>query len=77
MLDEADLAGGCTLRDITLPPGSLVMMIRRGERYIVPTARRRLAGDALLIIKEEDRQGVRCEALHLVDAVDGGDVRDD
>lgn len=57
VLDEADLAGGCTLRDITLPPGSLVMMIRRDERYIVPDGKRRLApGDALLIIKEEDRQ---------------------
>lgn len=56
-LTERELAGGNTLRDMQLPAGSLVMMIRRGERYIVPNGTRHLQpGDRLLIIKEE-REG--------------------
>lgn len=54
-LTEEHLAGGCTLRDMSLPEGSLVMMIRRGRRYIVPNGTRRLhPGDKLLIIKENE-----------------------
>lgn len=53
-LNEQNLEGGNTLRDMHLPAGSLVMMIRRGSRYIVPNGTRRLQpGDTLLIIKEE------------------------
>lgn len=52
-LTEAHLAGGNTLRDMQLPAGNLVMMIRRGGRYIVPNGTRKLVpGDKLLIIKE-------------------------
>lgn len=55
-LTEEHLAGGCTLRDMSLPEGSLVMMIRRGSRYIVPNGTRRLhPGDKLLIIKESEK----------------------
>lgn len=40
-----------------LPAGTLVMMIRRGSRYIVPNGTRRLQpGDTLLIIKEEKEE---------------------
>ena len=54
VLSEADLAGGNTLKDMSLPEGSLVMMIRRGDRYIVPDGKRRLLpGDALLLIREQ------------------------
>lgn len=53
-LTEQSLAEGNTLRDMNLPAGSLVMMIRRGSRYIVPNGTRRLQpGDTLLIIKED------------------------
>ncbi len=53
VLTDDDLARGNTLRDMSLPEGSLVMMIRRDGRYIVPNGRRRLQpGDALLIIEE-------------------------
>lgn len=53
-LASQHLAGGNTLRDMNIPAGSLVMMIRRGNRYIVPNGTRRLhPGDTLLIIKEE------------------------
>ena len=48
------LAKATTLRDMQLPPGNLVMMIRRGNRYIVPNGTRNLQpGDTLLIIKED------------------------
>ncbi len=54
VLTGKDLENGDTLRDITLPHKGLVMMIRRGDRYIVPDGKRRLLpDDALLIIKEE------------------------
>ncbi len=53
-LTPAHLAEGATLRQMKLPEGSLVMMIRRGKRYIVPNGTRRLhAGDVLLIIRED------------------------
>lgn len=53
VLTDADLKHGNTIKDMSLPEGSLVMMIRRGERYIVPNGSRKLhAGDALLVIKE-------------------------
>ncbi|MCM1163498.1 MAG: potassium/proton antiporter [Muribaculaceae bacterium] len=53
-LTEKSLSTGNTLRDMHLPAGSLVMMIKRGNRYIVPNGTRHLQpGDKLLIIKEE------------------------
>lgn len=53
VLTETDLQAGNTLKDMSLPEGSLVMMIRRGDRYIVPDGKRKLLpGDALLLIKE-------------------------
>ena len=54
VLTDDDLKAGNTLKDMQLPEGSLVMMVRRDGRYIVPNGKRRLmAGDALLIIREE------------------------
>lgn len=53
VLTETDLQAGNTLKDMNLPGGSLVMMIRRGDKYIVPNGKRKLMpGDALLLIKE-------------------------
>ena len=52
-LTEFHLANGNTLRDMKLPEGTLVMMIRRGNSYIVPNGSRNLyAGDILLLIRE-------------------------
>lgn len=52
-LTEKMLAGGNTLKDMQLPAGSLVMMIKRGDRHIVPNGTRHLLpGDKLLIIEE-------------------------
>ena len=53
-LTHEHLAKAATLRHMQLPAGTLVMMIRRGNRYIVPNGTRHLQpGDTLLIIKED------------------------
>ena len=53
VLRPEHFAQGCTLRDMQLPAGSLVMMVKRGDRYIVPNGKVELTvGDVLLIIKE-------------------------
>lgn len=57
ILSDDDLANGNTLRAMQLPEGTLVMMIRRDDKYIIPNGKRRLLpGDALLLIKENDRK---------------------
>lgn len=54
-LTERHLAAGNTLRDMNLPKGSLVMMVRRQDRYKVPNGKMKLhPGDTLLIIREDE-----------------------
>ena len=54
-LTPEHLARASTLSEMQLPAGSLVIMIRRGNRYIVPNGHRRLhPADTLLIIKEDE-----------------------
>ena len=54
-LTPEHLAKASTLSEMQLPAGSLVIMIRRGNRYIVPNGHRRLhPADTLLIIKEDE-----------------------
>lgn len=54
-LTEEDLEKGNTLKDMRLPAGSLVMLINRDGKHIVPNGKLRLrAKDKLLIIKESD-----------------------
>lgn len=49
MLNEAD-----TLQGMNLPKGTLVMMVKRGERILVPNGTLKLeAGDKLLLISEK------------------------
>jgi cell volume regulation protein A len=48
---EDDLARGETLRDLSLPHGIRVMMVRRGDRFLVPHGSMPLeVGDRLVII---------------------------
>ena len=51
-LDESDLAGGDTLKEIELPgEGARVVLIRRGERVIIPDGSVHLkAGDKLVLV---------------------------
>ncbi len=49
------LTAGDRLRDITLPPATLVIMVKREGRYLVPTGNTRLyLGDCLLLIAEKE-----------------------
>lgn len=47
---DADLAGGSTLRDLNLPHGIRVMMVRRGEHFLVPHGSMRLLPEDHLVI---------------------------
>jgi len=49
------LRDGDRLRDITLPPATLVIMVKRDGRYLVPTGNTRLyLDDKLLLIAQEE-----------------------
>lgn len=49
MLEEAD-----TLRDMNLPQGTLVMIVKRGDEFLIPNGTLKLhAGDKLLLISEK------------------------
>ena len=51
IVSEIDLEGGDTLRDLHLPHGIRVVMVRRDERYLVPHGSMKLmVGDRLVII---------------------------
>lgn len=51
IVTSEDLLGGSTLRDLHLPHGIRVMMVRRGEKFLVPHGSMALEeGDKLIII---------------------------
>lgn len=52
-IDETHLRDGNLLRELTFPPNTLVVMVKRDRRYLVPTGRTRLfIGDKLLLITQ-------------------------
>jgi NhaP-type Na+/H+ and K+/H+ antiporter len=52
---EEMLVSGCTLREIQMPPHTLIIMVRRGEDFFGPTgASELLTGDQLLVITDHD-----------------------
>ena len=54
IVSEDDLLDGSTLRDLHLPHGIRVMMVRRGDRFLVPHGSMPLqTGDRLIIIMGE------------------------
>lgn len=57
ILTEEMLSAGDTLSAMDIKAGQLVMMVRRGDRYLVPNGKLKLLpGDTLLIIEQELRQ---------------------
>ena len=51
MLEKAD-----TLKDMNLPPGTLVMLIKRDDEFLIPNGSLRLhEGDKLLLISENKK----------------------
>ena len=56
---EDMLTGGCTLREMQVPPHTLVIMVRREDDFFVPTGASTLqAGDQLLVITDQDADEV-------------------
>ena len=54
---ERTLAKGNTLKELTIPPRTLVIMVRRGEDFFVPTGSSELQiGDQLLVISDKDAE---------------------
>jgi cell volume regulation protein A len=54
---ETMLAKGNTLREIQIPPRTLIIMVRRGEDFFIPTGSSTLAvGDQLLVIRDKDAE---------------------
>ena len=54
---QAMLEKGSMLREIAIPPHTLVIMVRRGEDFFVPTGSSELKiGDQLLVISDKDAQ---------------------
>lgn len=50
------LARGSTLKELNLPKGTLVMIVKRGEEYLIPNGTLRLQlGDKLLLISEKNK----------------------
>lgn len=54
---EKMLEAGTTLREIKIPPKTLIVMVRRGEDFFVPTGNSELQkGDQLLVISDKDAE---------------------
>ena len=52
MLEEAD-----TLKDMNLPKGTLVMIVKRGDEFLIPNGTLKLQeGDKLLLISEKSKE---------------------
>ena len=59
------LAKGNTLKELSIPPRTLVIMVRRGEDFFVPTGSSELQiGDQLLVISDKDAQATY---QHMID----------
>lgn len=54
---EETLISGNTLKDMDLPYGTLVMIVKRGNEYLIPNGSLQLhIGDKLLLISEKDKE---------------------
>ncbi|MBR0041875.1 MAG: potassium/proton antiporter, partial [Bacteroides sp.] len=48
------LANGNTMKEMNIPKGTLVMIVKRGDAYLVPNGQLQLElGDKLLLISEK------------------------
>lgn len=56
VITEKDIAGGDTLKEMSLPKGTLVMIVKRDEEFLIPNGTLKLhVGDRLLLISEKDK----------------------
>lgn len=72
---EDMLAVGTQLKDMSIPPQTLVIMVRRGEDFFIPTGISNMqVGDQLLIITDQDAEAAQ-QALEEEDEYDLGEWR--
>lgn len=56
VITEKDIVGGDTLKEMSLPKGTLVMIVKRDEEFLIPNGTLKLhVGDRLLLISEKDK----------------------
>ena len=54
---EEVLTNGNTLKDMNLPQGTLVMIVKRGDEFLIPNGSLKLhVGDKLLLISEKEKK---------------------
>ncbi len=51
------LSEGTLIRDLSLPQGRLVMLVRRGKRYVVPNGNTEISKGDILLLISENRDG--------------------
>lgn len=57
VLTEEMLSNGNSLKDMNIPKGTLVMLVKRGEEFIIPNGTVQLhVGDKLLLISENKKE---------------------
>ena len=68
VVTEQTIAKGNTPREISIPPHTLIVMVRRGEDFFVPTGSSELqVGDQLLVISDQDANAAY---RHMADAAE-------
>lgn len=64
-VDGGLLCHGNTLREITLPPNTLVVMVKRGDDFLVPTGDTAIyLGDSLLVVSESSANLRRLDKIN-------------
>jgi cell volume regulation protein A len=51
-----DLANGSLMKEITIPPHTLVMLVKRKDEYFVPTGSTRIEPDDVLLLISDDKK---------------------
>ena len=55
VITENDIENGDTLKDMSLPRGTLLMIVKREDEYIIPNGSLKLhIGDRLLLMSEKN-----------------------
>jgi cell volume regulation protein A len=64
VITEDDIASGDTLKDMSLPKGTLVMIVKRNDEYLIPNGTLKLhVGDRLLLISEKQNARMQEESV--------------
>ena len=62
VIEPSHITSGDTLKDMALPKGTLVMIVKRGEEYLIPNGTLKLhVGDRLLLISEKQEAAAEDE----------------